>query len=691
MTLRIALDVGGTFTDGVLLEESSGRIWLGKSLTTHGDPGIAIAKVTQDLLAAHGQAAAVGQVVHGTTLITNTLLERKGVRTALVTNRGLADALDIRRELRYDTYDLALRFPDPLAAREDRYEVAARSGPDGRVWREPDPAGIAEIAAALAQSGVAALAICLLHAPVAPDQEREIAALLAARLPDLPISLSAEVAGEIGEYERMSTTVANAYVLPIVQGYLAKLTERFGALGISARLDIMLSNGGFTTVEQAARFPIRLLESGPAGGVLSAINCGAGQGATRVLAFDMGGTTAKACVAVEGQPDITHVFEFARERRFKKGSGLPAVAASIDLIEIGAGGGSIARCGPLGLLKVGPESAGSEPGPACYGRGGQAASVTDADLLLGYLDPAGFLGGRMQLDVALARQALESLGGEVGLDAVQTAWGVHNIVNETMASAARTHIAEKGLDARAFVMVATGGAGPVHAVDVARRLRIGRILCPVASGVGSCLGFLAAPARADRAWSRVELLADLEEAFRQERTAQALREIAAELEDGGVTADRIVWQAEAEIRYRGQGARVRVPFDPRESPAPAALAEAFLEAYAADFGRVVPGGQPEVVTWRIWGTAGGGTRHFRLGAVPTVPAGETSERPIYLPGPGTFAKVPVYRRESLAPGSALRGPCVVCEAESTLVVSHPAEVAVLEDGTIEVRLEALSP
>lgn len=688
MSLRIAIDVGGTFTDGVLLDEPTGRIWLAKCLTTYGDPGDAIAAVTADLLAQHGSGAEVTQLVHGTTLITNSLIERKGVRTALLTNQGMADILDIRRELRYDTYDLALRYPKPLVDGADRHQITARLGPDGSEWAPLDEREARTVLARIAESGAQALAICLLHAPVSDRHERALGRIAAEIAPDLPVSLSSEVSGEIGEYERMSTTTANAFVQPLVQTYLDRLQNRFAAAGISAPLDVMVSDGAFTTAKQAARFPIRLLESGPAGGVLSAINCAMAHDARHVLAFDMGGTTAKSCVAIDGQPDITHAFEFAREKRFKKGSGLPALTPSIDLIEIGAGGGSLARQNALGLLQVGPESAGSEPGPACYSLGGDQATVTDADLLLGYLDANGFLGGAMTLSLENAQQALALAGAPLGLDAVATARGVHEIVNENMAAAARTHIAEKGLDARSFVLVATGGAGPVHAVDVARRLRIRRVLCPIASGVGSCLGFLAAPARAERTWSRVERIETIDRAALADRLALARSEIEAELRAGGAALDQAHWDGMLEARYTGQGSRVDVPFDPLDPPDAVTLRAAFLKAYTDIFSRPVPGGIPEAVTWRLRASVGDGVRRFQMG-ISVSDQDETQTRRLFV-GDG-FVEVPVHRRASLAHGMSLRAPCVITETESTLVVAQNADVTVLDDGTIEVLLDEDGP
>lgn len=690
MGLRLAVDVGGTFTDGVLLDDVSGWIWLAKSLTTYADPGDAIATVSEALLTQYGSAQDVTQLVHGTTLITNTLLERKGVKTALITNDGLEDVLDIRRELRFDTYDLAIGFPRPLAAREDRYTVGARLAPDGTEWQAIDHQQFIGVANRIAKTGAAAVAICLLHAPVSERHEQALKDAVKTVAPDLPISVSSEVAGELGEYERMSTTVANAYVQPIVEQYMQTLKSRFEAQGIPARLDVMVSNGGFTTAQHAAQFPIRLLESGPAGGVLSAINCASAHDTNHVLAFDMGGTTAKSCVAVDGVPDITHVFEFAREKRFKKGSGLPAVAPSIDLIEIGAGGGSIARRNALGLLQVGPDSAGSEPGPACYGLGGDDPTVTDSDLVLGYLDPDGFLGGAMHLETDKARAALENTGAAVGLNVEATAWGVHDIVNENMASAARTHIAEKGLDARRFTLVATGGAGPVHAVDVARRLRIKRILCPIASGVGSCLGFLAAPARGDRTWSRVERADTLDSKALSIRIRQAYVEISTELAETGINPKDIRWQCAAEMRYLGQGASLEVKIDDPDNLSSTSLITGFLSAYENDFGRTVPGGIPEVVTWRVWGIAGEGVRHYQLGDAAADTGAVETQRSIYVPDRKAYEDVTVYVRKALLPGTSLRAPCIVTETESTLVVAHDADVSVLGDGTIEVMLDEVA-
>lgn len=699
MTYQIAVDVGGTFTDGVMLEAASDTIWVAKALTTPADPGQGIARVIEMLLAqlpagVAGGSRAVHRVVHGTTLITNTLLERKGVNTALVVTAGTEDVLDIRRETRYDTYDLEISFPDPLVQRQQRFAVAERIGPNGDIWQALPEADLQSLADKLAQADVAAVAVCFLHACVDGRHERRVRDFLQQALPQHSFSISSEVAAEIGEYERMSTVAANAYVQPIVEHYMNALSRRLTELGLEARLDIMVSNGGFTQAEQAARFPIRLLESGPAGGVLSAINCAAIHQVKNILAFDMGGTTAKSCVAVDGVPAITHTFEFARVRRFRKGSGLPAVSPSIDLIEIGAGGGSIARVSSMGLLQVGPDSASAEPGPACYDLGGKDATVTDSDLFLGHLDADNFLGGRMKLSLAKAEQALAALGQRLGgMTAETVAWGIHDIVNENMAAAARTHIAERGHDARHFTLVTTGGAGPVHAVDVARRLRIARILCPVASGVGSCLGFLAAPGRADQSWSKLEAVERIDWNDLRQRLDVARDALAADLSHVGVAAADIQWRLCAEMRYQGQGAKVEVDLGDCsfEQLSQAMLQEVFLREYIRLFKRPVPGGRPEVVTWRV--VAQSQQRHRRYAfaqqAVPHAEAVACGSRRLYLPGEKRFANVPVYDRHALAPGSKLAGPLVVVEPESTLVVAYDAAVSVLDDGTLEVVLRGL--
>ena len=549
MSYRIAIDIGGTFTDGVIENAATGEVRLAKRLTTQADPGQALADVVDDLLVATGQlngsgspAGAVSEVVHGSTLVTNALIERKGARTALVATEGTADIIDIGREVRYDLYDLDIQMPKPLVKREHRFEIPERIAADGAVLAAPSQAEIDAVVEKIKRSGVQSVAVSFLHACVNPENEIRMGDALRGALPGVAISLSSRVAREIREYERTTTATANAFVQPIVAKYLNELSARLRQAGIDAPLRIMVSSGGSTSADIAAEVPITTLESGPAGGVLSAANAGRAAGFEDVLAFDMGGTTAKICTVMDGAPSVVHTFEAARVRRFKKGSGLPLLIASIDLIEIGAGGGSIARISDLGLLTVGPDSAAADPGPACYGRGSESATVTDADLILGYLNAGFFLGGRMALDASAAETALQRLGDRLSLAPEEVAKGIFNIVNEAMAGAARVHIAEKAQDPRHFTMVATGGAGPVHAVEIARKLRVPRVLFPIAAGAGSCLGFLAAPLRVDRSWSKPQSLETVDWQEVDATLSELKRDAERELKSALTRPADVAWQ-----------------------------------------------------------------------------------------------------------------------------------------------------
>jgi N-methylhydantoinase A len=699
--LRIAVDIGGTFTDGLAVLEPGGRIWVGKCLTTPDDPGEAVSTVIADLLrqvalagrsgkAAASSAPPVGEVVHGTTLVTNTLIERKGAPTALITTTGLGDTLDIGREWRYDLYDLDLQIPAPLVPAAHRIEIAERLGASGEVIEALEPVAIEAALDALAAMRVEAVAVCLLHAYLNDAHERRLQAALAQRFPSLSVSVSAAVAREIGEYERMSTTTANAYVQPLVARYLEQLQGRIREQAASAQLKIMVSSGGFTSGAAAADSPILLLESGPAAGVLSALNTARSNGIDAILAFDMGGTTAKACVGVGGEPLIAHSFECARVHRFKRGSGLPILIPSIDLIEIGAGGGSIAHVNDLGLLNVGPESAGAVPGPACYQRGGREATVTDADLVLGYLNPDNFLGGEMKLSVEAASAALARLGRPLKLAAEQVARGIVDIVNENMASAARIHIAEKGHDPREFTLVATGGAGPLHAVEVARRLRIPRVLATIAAGAGSCLGLLAAPARVDRAWSSPALLAETDWATATRVMRELRADAQAELDSASVAPAGVVWTIGAQMRYLGQGhsVPVSIPYRALDVSAEPLVRRAFEAQYRKLYGDLVPGAQPQVITWRLTARATMKRHRFQWGdaRVSSEPAARGKRR-AFLPVRGRFAEVPVFDRYSLAPGSALSGPLILEERESTLVVPVASRVRILPDYTVSIEIK----
>jgi N-methylhydantoinase A len=692
-TLRVAVDIGGTFTDGVATLSPRGRIWVAKSPTTPADPGEAVTTVIKDLLrqvelSDKDKAPALAEVVHGTTLITNTLIERKGAKTALVTSSGMRDALDIGREWRYDIYDLDIELPKPLIEAEHRVEVGERLDARGEVLTPLTEADLDRMVEELAKLDVESVAVSLLHSYINTDHEKQIEARLKAALPGLSVSLSSDLAREIKEFERTSTVAANAYVKPLVATYLKELGSRIEAIRPSIPLRVMVSSGGFSSAESGAESPILLLESGPAAGVMSALNTAQQNGVDQVLAFDMGGTTAKACVAVGGEAPIAHSFECARVERFKRGSGLPILIPSIELIEIGAGGGSIAHCNRLGLLNIGPESSGSVPGPACYGRGGTDPTVTDADLLLGYLSPDNFLGGEMKLDVAGAERAMARLAGDLKVGPTEAAWGICNVVNENMASAARIHIAENGLDPRDFTMVATGGAGPVHAVEVARKLRIPRVLIPIAAGAGSCLGMLAAPARIDRAWSNPQLLVDVDWAKVAANLAALRRQSEVELAAAG--AEQVEWVIGAEMRYYGQGAEISVSIPYAEVSASTAkvLLAAFEAEYERLYGRLVPNAAPQVITWRLVGRAPSEGHHFEWGD-DRVKARSvaTGARAIYLPLKAGYGKVEVYDRYSVQPGQTLKGPLILEERESTIVVAVEADVTIRPDLTVAVTIK----
>jgi N-methylhydantoinase A len=691
--LRVAVDIGGTFTDGVASISPEGRIWVSKTPTTPDDPGEAVSTVIKDLLrqvdAAIGQVApSLSEVVHGTTLITNTLIERKGAKTALVVTKGMRDVLDIGREWRYDIYDLEIEMPQQLIAAGDRIELDERVDATGAVVTSLSDAEIDQMAAKLKSLGVDSVAVSLLHSYVNTGHEKKVAERLQAALPDVAISLSSDLAREIKEYERTSTVVANAYVKPLVATYLRELGSRIAAIRSGIPLRVMVSSGGFTSAEAGAESPILLLESGPAAGVISALNTARQNDVDQVLAFDMGGTTAKACVAVGGEPPIAHSFECARVMRFKRGSGFPILIPSIELIEIGAGGGSIAHCNRLGLLNIGPESSGSVPGPACYDRGGTNPTVTDADLLLGYLSATNFLGGEMQLNVPAAERAMGRLAAELGVKPVEAAWGICNIVNENMASAARIHIAENGLDPRDFTMVSTGGAGPLHAVEVARKLQIPRVLIPIAAGAGSCLGMLAAPQRVDRAWSSPKLLADVDWDMVAQNFSLLRREGESELAAAG--AQSVEWRIGAEMRYYGQGAEVPVsiPYEAVSSATGKVLLDAFEAQYEKLYGRLVPNAVPQVITWRLVGRAPTDGHHFEWGdnRVNTGSAAPASRR-IYLPLKRDYAEVKVYDRYSLPPGTQLQGPLILEERESTIVAAVTSEITILSDLTVSIAIK----
>ena len=669
----IGIDIGGTFTDIVV--RGPERTVARKVLTIHGDPARGVEEGVAGLLASeHLDPGAVERVVHATTLFTNTLIERKGARTGLITTRGFRDALEIGRERKYELYDLTIAKPPPLVPRDRRLEAAERMGADGEVLEPLDEASLDEAMSGLADLGVGAVAIGFLHAYANPEHERRARDRIEERHPDLPVTISSEVAPEIREFERISTTVANAFLMPLAAGYVERLGDRVAAHGIGCRLLLMLSSGGLTDVDEARRFPVRMLESGPAAGAIAAAWFGAGAGHRDLLAFDMGGTTAKLCLVDGGEPLVTHAFEACRERRFIPGSGLPLRISALELIEIGAGGGSIARVDELGLLKVGPDSAGSEPGPACYGRGGGEPTVTDADLVLGYLDAASFAGGSMPLCRDAADAALVSLEPASGLAGLELARGVFDVVTENMVSAARVHIAERGRDPRRYVLLATGGAGPVHAWYLAARLGIERVVCPPSAGVASAVGLLLAPARADRVATVAEPLAALDWTQFEATYGRLEEECRAVLAHTGLDPRAAEIVRSADLRFRGQDFELVVELLPGPyAPGSAAgIADAFRREYERVYSRVPPGVDIEVVSVRVAARTGGEGRAAAdgRGVTPGAASREARKgtRPAYFPEGGGPVETPVYDRYALRPGDRFPGPAIVEERESTAVV-----------------------
>ncbi|MDI3339030.1 MAG: hydantoinase/oxoprolinase family protein [Sphaerobacter sp.] len=686
----ISVDVGGTFTDFVLFDQASGApAAFHKVLTDAERPARAVVAGWREILAMVGATSAdVDHAVHSTTIVTNAIVERRGVRTALITTRGFRDVLEIGIEQLYDIYDLFAPYPAPLVPRELRREVDERVTRDGAVLRPLDEAAARALVAELAAEGVESIAVSLIHAYRNPTHERRLAEIVAEMCPEISVSLSSRVAPLIGEYERTSTVVADAYVKPLLRRYLADLVAQLRALGFERELYMMLSSGGITTVEAAMDFPIRLLESGPAAGAFAAGYYGRLAGHAHVLSLDMGGTTAKACLIEDGAPAVARMLEADRVHRFKPGSGLPIMAPTVDLIEIGAGGGSIAHVNNLGLMQVGPQSAGSKPGPACYGLGGTEPTVTDANVVLGYLDPGYFLGGRLALQPERARAAIAGrLAEKLGLDPTAAAWGIHAIVNENMAQAARTHLIERNRDPRSVAVVAFGGAGPAHAAAVADILGIRQVIIPFGAGVGSAIGALTAPMALPFVRSHIALLDQcdwaLVHALYDEMRAEAARAFAGA---GGAVTYRLA----ADMRFAGQYHELRVdlPADALGPEGVGAIEAAFRAGYTAAYGRAPSGLGIEVLNWHL--IAELPRPAFTLASEPCrerdPQVALKGERPAYFPRPEPgYRPCPVYDRYRLEPGARLAGPCIVEEREATIVVP-PAWRATI-DGYRNVLLE----
>jgi N-methylhydantoinase A/oxoprolinase/acetone carboxylase beta subunit len=686
---RVAFDVGGTFTDFALLDEGSGEIEVHKVLTTPHDPSRGALEGMSTLLeSADVPLAAIQNVTHGTTLVTNALIERKGSKVALLTTKGFRDVLELRNEQRYDIYDFFLQLPDPLVPRHRRLGVEERVDRHGRVVqavRREDIVDALEVlrveeerdGRAASTDGspddVAAIAICFLNAYRNDENERAAASFVSELRPDVEVSISTVVAPEIREFERTSTTVANAYVRPLTRRYLERLVSSLAALGYRGPLYLMLSSGGITGLETAVELPIQLVESGPAGGVIGAAFLGGHLGIDDLVSFDMGGTTAKICLVQDGRPAVTHSLEVARLHRFKKGSGMPLQMASVEMMEIGAGGGSIARVDQLGFLKVGPHSAGADPGPACYGAGGTEPTVTDADLVLGYLDPDYFLGGRMKLDPSAAERAIdEKIAAPLGLSVIEAALGIHRIVNENMASAAKIHIIERGADPRRFALLAFGGAGPIHATGVADALGAKRVICPFAAGVLSAIGFLAAPFSFAFAQSFPQMLGAADWGAVNAVLGSLEERGLAQLQEAGVAPDAISLERSFDARFAGQLNEIslELPAEALSEGSRGAIEARFNEKYRALYGHIHERTPIEVLTWRV--VARGELAQVRLEEHPhsdgSVDGARRGSRQAYWGETSAFLETGVYDRYRLGVGMQVEGPAIVEERECTVLV-----------------------
>lgn len=695
-SVRVGIDIGGTFTDLLVLDEASGVFHIGKTLTTPDDPSRAVRTGLDNLLSQHRIAPGrVKQIIHGTTLVTNALIERRGVPTALLTTKGFRDAVEIGHEHRYDLYDLFLELPQPLVRRRWRLEVDERMLADGTEERPVDPDDIRRLIDEMRIGGIQAVAVTLLHSYRYPEHERQVGEILAREAPEMTVSLSSDVVPEIREYERASTTICNVYVRRVVDRYLEHLEQSLQQLGIDCELLVMLSSGGICSVETARRYPIRLVESGPAAGALAAAHLGQSIGVRDLLSFDMGGTTAKACLIDGGAPLTSSDFEVSRVYRFKKGSGFPVSVPVIEMIEIGAGGGSIASIDQLGLLKIGPRSAGADPGPACYGQGGTEPTVTDADLVLGHLDPDFFLGGAMTLDRAAAEHAIEErVAKPLGLSVVDAAWGIHQLVNENMANAARVHAIERGADPRSYPLFAFGGAGPVHAFRVAKILHAPGVIVPAGAGVGSTVGFLVAPLAFDFVRTAIERFDRIDWNDVNRLIAEMEREGHDLLLRAGVASGDISQTRSVELRYAGQGHEVRtaVPGGVLSTTSAATILSSFEKIYRQLYQRIAPGNPVESVNWRV--LASGPTPALPPTRLDTADKSSSidpikSYRPVYQHEAGDFVRTPVYDRYQLRPGDRIEGPAVVEERESTFVLGLYSVARV--DALLNLVVEFLNP
>lgn len=673
---RIGVDIGGTFTDLALVDTNNGATRLHKRLTTPGDPAEGVISGVVELAAATRlNLSEIETIVHGTTLVTNALIERRGSKTGVIVTEGMRDRFEIARETRYDLFDLRLSFPAPLVSRDLRREIPERIGPEGDVKVSLQPDDILNAARELVESeGVEALAVCFLNSYRNPEHENQAVDLISAAHPGIAVSASATVFPYAREYERWTTAVMNAYVQPVVAAYIGRIETELAALGFAGHFHVMTSSGGMVAPEIARRFPIRLLESGPAAGVLMSAHHGRGLKLDNLLSFDMGGTTAKGALVRSGEPMKRYELEVARVHEFKAGSGLPAKTPVLDMIEIGAGGGSIASLDTLGVIRVGPESAGAQPGPACYGQGGERPTLTDANLVLGYLDSASFLGGDFALDRERAEAAIENtIAAPLTIDLMRAAWGIYETINESVASAFRVHASERGFDYRSAHLVAFGGSGPLHACRIARKLRIPQVILPPGAGVMSALGLLQSPFAFELARSKrtpVSGISDAEYAEGFAPLEQSVREV---MDKAGISASDTVLRRRLDIRFEGQGYEIET----EAGDTPAGLAENFLEGYRAVFSSAPEDEDLEIVNWKVEGSGPPPLVEFAFDErAKSKSDARKRSRIAYFPETGA-AEIEVYDRYGLSAGQTIAGPAAIEERESTLIIG-PGDKAMMD-------------
>ncbi|MCP4720452.1 MAG: hydantoinase/oxoprolinase family protein [Desulfobacteraceae bacterium] len=695
-TYRLGCDIGGTFTDFVLVNNLTGQFHTNKCLTTPLDPSDAVEQGIRQMAETIPELQnsfmdRVEEVIHGTTLVINAIIERKGAKTGLITTKGFRDVLELGREIRYDAYDIFSQYPEPIVPRALRMEVDERITADSIVLKGVEESQVLEVLEKFKTTGIESLAVCFINSYENPVNEKKIKAIIERQAPDLFLSTSFEVLPQIREYERSCTTAVNAYVKPITYRYLKKLTKRLGSIGFSGKLFIMLSSGGITSVNTAREFPVRIIESGPTAAVIASQYYGKMFDIKEMFCFDMGGTTAKSCLIQKGHAGLVSTFEVGRVQRFKKGSGLPIQVPVVDLMEIGAGGGSIAKINRLGLLGVGPESAGADPGPACYCQGGKNPTVTDADLVLGYLDPNFFLGGTMTLDIELSKKAIqEKIADPLGTTMVEAAFGIHDLINETMAAAAKTHIAEKGGNPATVTMSAFGGAGPVHAYGLAKKIGARAILVPPLAGVGSALGFFTAPVAFDLSRShRVGLdeadFKEVESLFKElELESSAILEDAAK-------GQNILFERTLLMRFVGQGAETDLSIEncPFDSFSRKDIRTLFDREYKRLYGRTYGETPVELVTFKV--RASLPKRPFSIpkltnsgvdSAQENLKSCIKGERRAFSIIQKKYIPFTVYDRPKLFPNARIKGPAIIEERESTIVMGEDASARVDEFGFI---------